>query len=89
MLKRVNTIICVLVMLCTVFIFPKNNVLSSEWEVKVGKGSYSTVLPPGAENVLPTIYRTNNLKGPMSTNDWWSSTAFCGIQRDNTPIPLQ
>lgn len=88
MLKRVNTIICVLVMLCTVFIFPKNNVLSSEWEVKVGKGSYSTVLPPGAENVLPTIYRTNNLKGPMSTNDWWSSTAFLRYSERQYPHPL-
>jgi len=58
--KRINGIICALVILCTFFIYPQNKIWSFEGEVKVGKGSYSTVLPPGAENAQSLIYKTDN-----------------------------
>lgn len=88
MFKKANIIICILAVLCTTFMFSQNNIWSFEGEVKVGKGSYSTVLPPGAENAQSLIYKTDNLKGPMSTNDWWSSTAFLQYSERQYPHPL-
>ncbi|MDQ2086444.1 glycosyl hydrolase [Herbivorax sp. ANBcel31] len=88
MFKKINAIICILVMFCTTSLFLQNNVSAFEGEVKVGEGSYSTVLPSGAENAQSTIYRTGNVKGPMSTNDWWSSTAFLQYSERQHPHPL-
>jgi endoglucanase Acf2 len=57
-------------------------------EVTVGLGSYSTVLPPGATDVQPTIYKTANVTGKMPTNDWWSSTAWLQYSERQYPHPL-
>ena len=57
-------------------------------EVKVGAGSYSTVLPSGRQDVQSTIYRTENVTGPMSSNDWWSSSAFLVHSERQYPHPL-
>jgi endoglucanase Acf2/chitodextrinase len=57
-------------------------------EVLVGRGSYSTVLPPGAADVQGTIYKTANVTGRMPTNDWWSSTAWMQYSERQYPHPL-
>jgi endoglucanase Acf2 len=57
-------------------------------EVIVGRGSYSTVLPPGAADVQTTIYQTANVTGRMPTNDWWSSTAWMQYSERQYPHPL-
>jgi endoglucanase Acf2 len=56
--------------------------------VKVGAGSYTTKLPEGAKGPPPTIYRTANVKGPMPTNDWWSSLAWKSFGDALYPHPL-
>lgn len=57
-------------------------------EVVVGRGSYSTVLPPGASDVQTTIYKTANVTGRMPTNDWWSSIAWMPYSERQYPHPL-
>ena len=44
--------------------------------ITVGKGSYFDTLPAGAIGPPETIYKTNNLVGPIQTNDWVSSVLF-------------
>ncbi|HET9396443.1 MAG TPA: hypothetical protein VFO36_10330, partial [Nitrospiraceae bacterium] len=56
-------------------------------EVTAGRGSYSTVLPPGAADIQSTIYKTANV-GKMQTNDWWSSTAWLQYSERQYPHPL-
>ncbi|HZJ17696.1 MAG TPA: glycosyl hydrolase [Chthoniobacteraceae bacterium] len=56
--------------------------------VKVGAGSYATKLPEGAKAPPVTIYRTANVKGPMPTNDWWSSLAWKPFGDALYPHPL-
>jgi endoglucanase Acf2/chitodextrinase len=57
-------------------------------EVTAGRGSYSTVRPPGAADVQPTIYKTANVTGKIPTNDWWSSTAWLQYSERQYPHPL-
>ena len=57
-------------------------------EVQVGAGSYSTVKPPGVNDVQSTIYKTANVTGKMPTNDWWSSTAWVQYSDAQYPHPL-
>ena len=57
-------------------------------EVFIGRGSYSTVLPPGAADVQGTIYKTANVTGRMPSNDWWSSTAWVQYSERQYPHPL-
>ena len=56
--------------------------------VRVGKGSYTTKLPAGAKAPPAAIYRTANVKGPMPTNDWWSSLAWVPFSDSMYPHPL-
>ncbi|MDB6149449.1 MAG: glycoside hydrolase family 81, partial [Chthoniobacter sp.] len=56
--------------------------------VKVGKGSYTTKLPAGARAPQKEIYRTDKVKGPMPTNDWWSSLAWKPFGDALFPHPL-
>ena len=56
--------------------------------VKVGAGSYTTKLPDGAKTAPPEIFRTANAKGPMPTNDWWSSLAWVKFSEAMYPHPL-
>jgi endoglucanase Acf2 len=51
--------------------------------VTVGKGSYFDTLPAGAIGPPETIYKTNNLVGPIQTNDWVSSVLF---QQYSSPL---
>ncbi|MEW9700747.1 glycosyl hydrolase [Paenibacillus sp. SI8] len=57
-------------------------------EVPLGLGSYSTVLPPGAVDVQPTIYKTSAVTQKMPTNDWWSSLAWTQYSERMYPHPL-
>ncbi|MCE9531871.1 MAG: glycoside hydrolase family 81 [Planctomycetes bacterium] len=56
--------------------------------VKEGSGSYTTVLPKGAKAPQATIYATENLKGKMPTNDWWSSVAWMKFSERQYLHPL-
>src|SRR3954454_11926139 len=49
---------------------------------------YATVLPPGAKSPPETIYRTENSKGKMPSNDWWSSLAWSTNRFAHFPHPL-
>ncbi len=56
--------------------------------VKLGAGSYTTVLPKGAKTPPATIYATENVRGKMPTNDWWSSLAWLAYSERHYPHPL-
>ena len=56
--------------------------------VKAGAGSYTTKLPDGAKAPPAEIFRTANVKGPMPTNDWWSSLAWVKFSDAMFPHPL-
>ena len=56
--------------------------------VRVGKGSYATKLPAGGKAPQATIYRTEKVKGPVPTNDWWSSLAWKPFGDALFPHPL-
>ncbi len=44
--------------------------------VKAGAGSYLRGLPEGAKGPPSIIYKTEEVRGPMPSNDWWSSLAW-------------
>jgi len=54
----------------------------------VGAGSYANALPLGAKGPPATVYRTENARGPMPTNDWWSSLAWLKYSERQYPHPL-
>jgi endoglucanase Acf2 len=53
-----------------------------------GAGSYLTKPPKGVKEPPPTIYKTENVKGPMPTNDWWSSLAWLPLSEPMYAHPL-
>ena len=55
---------------------------------RLGLGSYATDLPRGAKEPQDRIYRTTRCKGPMPTNDWWSSLAWMPYSERQYPHPL-
>ncbi len=61
---------------------------AAESLVRVGAGSYTTVLPEGAQGAPSTIYRTDKVAGKMPSNDWWSSLAFASNSFAHFPHPL-
>ena len=56
--------------------------------IRVGAGSYSTVLPAGTQPPPGNILRTSKVRGPMPSNDWWSSLAWPGNTFAQYPHPL-
>lgn len=56
--------------------------------VKAGAGSYLNGLPEGAKGPPEMIYKTDEVKGPMPTNDWWSSLAWMPLSESMFPHPL-
>jgi endoglucanase Acf2 len=56
--------------------------------VKAGAGSYLEGLPAGAKGPPGEIYRTEEVKQPMPTNDWWSSLAWVPLSEAMYPHPL-
>lgn len=47
-----------------------------ESTVQVGKGSYTTHRPDPCKPLPPEPFRTDSLKGPIPTNQWWSSLVW-------------
>lgn len=56
--------------------------------VRMGAGSFSTRVPPGARSPQSKIYRTAELRGPMPTSDWWSSLAWLPFSEPMYAHPL-
>lgn len=56
--------------------------------VRAGAGGYVTVAPAGAKRPQEKIYRTEAMKGPMPTGDWWSSLAWVPLSDTMFPHPL-
>lgn len=61
---------------------------AAETVVKVGAGSIAAVLPQGAKEPQPTIYKTAAFRGPMPTCGWWSSVAWMPLSERQYPHPL-
>lgn len=78
---------CMLALFVGISLFPVElNAFSGE--TGAGRGSYSTVLPPGANPVQSTIYKTSGATGKIPTNDWWSSLAWVPFSEAQYPHPL-
>ncbi len=56
--------------------------------VRVGAGSYRTTPPPGVKTPPPVVYRTAAVRGPVPTNDWWSSLAWLPFSEPMYAHPL-
>ena len=68
--------------------WPGTRVHAAPAIVQVGAGSYTTALPAGAKEPPPVIYKTENVRGPMQTSDWWSSLAWLKFSEAQYPHPL-
>lgn len=55
---------------------------------KAGAGSWLRGLPEGAKGPPPVIYKTEEVRGAMPTNDWWSSLAWMPLSDVMFPHPL-
>ena len=62
--------------------------LMAEDTVRAGAGSYASRVPEGAKLPPETVWRTANVRGPMPTNDWWSSLAWVPLSDAMYPHPL-
>jgi endoglucanase Acf2 len=56
--------------------------------VNVGAGSYVPQPPAGGRVPPRQILRTENVTGPMPTNDWWSALAWKQFGDNQFPHPL-
>jgi endoglucanase Acf2 len=56
--------------------------------IDVGSGSYMTDRSEGPKGPPETILRTEKVRGPMPSNDWWSSAAWPGESFPQYPHPL-
>ena len=80
-MKTIST--CVLA-----FVILPHALFAAEPIVSVGAGSYATALPQGAKEPPATIYKTENITGPVPTNRWWSSVAWAPFSDRQFPHPL-
>ncbi|MEC7358068.1 MAG: glycosyl hydrolase [Verrucomicrobiota bacterium] len=55
---------------------------------QLGAGSFSTKTPNEVTPPPEKIYRTKSLKGPVPTNDWWSSVLWEKFSSNHYPHPL-
>ncbi|MCY3021396.1 MAG: glycosyl hydrolase [Planctomycetota bacterium] len=55
---------------------------------RAGAGSYLTRCPAGAKEPPATIYKTDNVRGPVPTGDWWSSLAWLPFSEPLYAHPL-
>ncbi len=56
--------------------------------VRLGAGSCLAEPPAGAKGPPRTIYRTDSLRGPVPTGDWWSSLAWIPYSEPMYAHPL-
>lgn len=61
---------------------------ATEGIVKVGAGSYTTVLPANAKEPPLKPFVTSRVHQPVPTNDWWSSLAWQTFSNQMFPYPL-
>jgi len=59
--------------LCVLLIVSRSLAVGAEGVVKVGLGGYAAQAPPGAKGPPELVWKTENVKGPLPTNRWWSS----------------
>jgi endoglucanase Acf2 len=74
--------------LLRIILFAFLPVLAPADVIKTGAGSYLDTLPPGAKAPPAQIYKTDDIKVPMPTNDWWSSLAWVQYSDAMYPHPL-
>jgi endoglucanase Acf2 len=55
---------------------------------KLGLGSYALQPPPGAKEPPATVYKTDKVRGPLPTNQWWSSLLWAKYSNVQYPHPL-
>jgi endoglucanase Acf2 len=56
--------------------------------VNLGLGSYTIQLPPGAKEPPEPVYKTADIKGPLPTNQWWSSLLWSKFSEPQYAHPL-
>ena len=61
---------------------------AAELFVPVGAGGYLSSLPAGARGPQAEVFRTDSLRGPVPTNDWWSSLAWMKFSERQYAHPL-
>ena len=74
--------------LCGVTMLAASVILPAAEVVKAGAGSYLQGLPDGAKGPPAVIYKTDDVRGAMPTNDWWSSLAWVPLSDSMFPHPL-
>lgn len=62
--------------------------LTSGKVMPLGVGSYATVRPEACAPLPTEIYRVDQLKGPVPTNQWWSSLVWERYSQNLFPHPL-
>lgn len=72
----------------SLFVFLAGAARAGEDSVRLGASGYLLKPPPGAKAPPPTIYKTDNVRGPMPTNDWWSSLAWVPFSEPQFAHPL-
>ena len=55
---------------------------------RVGAGGYLTTCPAKAKEPQAVIYKTENIKGPVPTSDWWSSLTWVQYSEPQYAHPL-
>jgi endoglucanase Acf2 len=74
--------------LFALIIFSLSMVLAEDAVLRVGAGSLGKAAPPQAQSPQEAIYATENVRGKMPTNDWWSSAAWMKFSERQYPHPL-
>src|SRR5262245_21695584 len=85
LLRQAQCVVCLLLAVGSVVLPAATR---SDDIVRVGAGSYTTRPLAGTRQPPAGIYRTAALKGPMPTNDWWSSIAWKPFSDAMYPHPL-
>ncbi len=56
--------------------------------VPLGSGSYRNAIPPGAKGPPAVLYKTDAVRGPVPTGDWWSSLVWLPFSEAQYAHPL-
>ena len=73
---------------CTVAISLPLGPAGAEGFVKTGAGGYATELPAGAKEPPSNVFKTDNVRGPLPTNRWWSSLLWTKYSQPQYAHPL-
>lgn len=72
----------------TLFLFWIPSASIGDEIVKAGAGSYTTKRPASCKPLPETVYRTAALRGPVPTNQWWSSLVWKPFSQNLFAHPL-